>query len=293
MLRSKGTTNAEESTICAYQKVVSTWDFQSPVTYSEDFAQKRFLKKMERPSVSSRNLLHAQAWDTFVETDKRLPVIHLPSGEWYQARALLHSWVRGSCLRSPVDFPKGSSVIPTNGFNSIEFRLAGGSWTCTPENFNEFSRLVYNHKALKRAFRKRYTNWFLKQGFNISFKESERILWNRLQGYKNPAWEAFLWKMSRVTVLVRGSRFSTVPKNNAVRRPINIEPFGNLLVQRRLGNFLRQCLVNQGIDLDSLADVHRARISDPNVATIDLKVHQTQSRCRLSSSCFRGGLLKR
>lgn len=267
----KGTISAEDGVINAYQKVVSKWVFKEPTNLAEDFAQKRFLKKMEQPSDSHPKLLHENAWSQFREFDNKLPGIHLPSREWYEARALLHSWVRGDRLRSPIDFPKGSSVVPTNGFNSIEFRLAGGPWTCTPENLDEFSRLVYNHKALKRALRRRYSRWFVQQKFTITYKESERILWLRIKDMKNPPWVAFLWKMSRVTQLVRGSRFSTVPKNNAVRRPINIEPLGNLLVQRQLGNFLRKCLKVQEIDLDNLADVHRKRISDPSYATIDLK----------------------
>lgn len=260
-----------EGTIRAYQEVVSKWVFKEPINFPEEFAQKRFQKKMERPSADNVKLLHENAWADFINTDRQLPDIHLPSREWYQARSLLHSWIRGDRTRSPIDFPKGSSVIPTRGFNSIEFRLSGGPWTCTPENFNEFSRLVYNHKALKRAFRRRYTNWFLKQRFRQTYKESERILWQRFNHMKRPGWQVFLWKMARITTLVRGSRFSTVPKNNSVRRPINIEPFGNLLVQRQIGNFLRGCLKNQAIDLDKLAFVHRDRIRNPDVATIDLK----------------------
>lgn len=271
MPKNQSTNRAYEDVIRVYQKVVSKWVFEKPTNFPEDFAQKRFLKKMERPSKDNDRALHEDAWAKFIDFDKRLPGVHLPSREWYQARHLLHSWISGDRLRSPIDFPKGSSVIPTNGFNSIEFRLSGGPWTCTPENFDEFSRLVYNHKALKRAFRRRYTRWFLRQKFAITFKESERILWSKVKDLKNPSWQAFRWKMSRVTQLVRGSRFATVPKNNLVRRPINIEPFGNLLVQRQLGNFFRRNLKDQGIDLDKLADEHRLRIKDPNNATIDLK----------------------
>ena len=260
-----------QSTISAYQKIVSKWAFQEPISFPEEFAQKRFQRKMEQPSRDNDKILHKNAWSDFIEHDNQMPDIHLPSGEWYQARALLHSWIRGDSERSPIDFPKGSSVIPTRGLNSIEFRLAGGSWTCTPENFDEFSKLVYNHKALKRAFRKRYTTWFLRSRFKQTFKESERILWKRFGEKPNAGYLIYRWKLAQITTFVRGSRFSTVPKNNQKRRPINIEPFGNLLVQRQIGNFLRKCLKDQGIDLDSLAQLHCERIKDPTVATIDLK----------------------
>lgn len=292
MDKSKGVNHAEVSTLCAYQKVLSKWVFETPNGFAEEFAQKRFHKKLEVPSNENRKALHANAWHDFISFDQTLPDIHLPSGEWYKARALLHSWVRGDRTRCPVDFPKGSSVIPTRGFNSVEFRLAGGPWTCTPENLDEFSRLVYNHKALKRAFRRRYTNWFLKQRFSITFKESEKILWSTFRDRKKPAWEIFQWKMSRIVSLVRGSRFSTVPKNNQKRRPINIEPFGNILVQRQIGNFLRKCLNDQGLNLDTLAEIHRERISDPSYATIDLKNASDSVSIRLVEFMFPKGLVR-
>lgn len=288
----QGTTNAEDSTVRAYQTVLSKWVFEQPINFPEEFAQKRFLKKMEVPSDENKLLLHENAWNEFIEFDKTLPDIHLPPGEWYRARALLHNWVRGDRTRSPVDFPKGSSVIPTRGFNSVEFRLSGGPWTCTPENSDEFNRLVYNHKALKRAFRRRYTNWFIKQRFSITFKEAERLLWLKFKDFKNPGYEIYRWKMSRIVNLVRGSRFNTVPKNNQKRRPINIEPFGNILVQRQIGNHIRKCLKDQGLNLDTLADVHRKRISDPRYATIDLKNASDSVSTALVNFMFPKGLAK-
>jgi len=263
-----------QSTTRAYQRLLSKWVFQNPTSFPEKFAISRFQKKFERPIEGKEDQLKLQAWEDFISFDSQLPsrILH-PSGEWYKARHLLHSWCRGDFRRSAVDFPQGSSFLPTKGLNSIESRLSRGTWSCTPENFDEFSRLVYNHKALKRAARRRYTKWYQKQQFSETRRNSERILWARFgsQSIENPGYEIFRWKLERITHFVRGSRFSTVPKNNEKRRPINIESFGNILVQRQQGNFLRSCLKRIGIDLDVLADQHKVAIPDPGLATIDLK----------------------
>lgn len=263
----------DESTTRAYQEVLKNWVFEKPSSFSEDFAQKRFLKKFQEPCRGNDQSLAQKAWDDFITFDNTLPSeSNLLSGEWYKARLRLHSLCRGRPERSPVDFPKGSSVFPTFGLNSIESRLARGQWTCTPENFNEFSRLVYNHKALKRAFRRRYTRWYQRSKFEESFKESNIILWNGFKHLPDPGFSIFKWKLEQITQFVRGSRFSTVPKNNTTRRPINIEPLGNILNQRQLGNFLRDRLRTcEGQDLDTLADTHASMIKDHRYATIDLK----------------------
>ena len=68
---------------------------------------------------------------------------------------------------------------------------------------------------------------------------------------------------------VRGAKFTSVFKNNTQRRGIAIEASGNTLIQRVASGAARLALKkNLGIDLDTLAESHRNRISG-NVATID------------------------
>lgn len=257
-----------QSTIRAYQNELAKWAFPKPVSFPEDFAQKRFLKKMQVPNVDLEESLTVKAWADFLKGDNLLPdQIHLPSSEWYKARQLIHEWIRGDWRESPIDFPKGSSVTPTKGLNSVESRLARGAWTTTPENFNEFAKVVYGHKALKRAFRKRYDKWYRKQNFDLTRRQSDSLMWKRL---RDP-FKVFSWKLERIVRFVRGSRFATVPKNNEQRRPINLEAFGNILIQRQQGLFLKKCLRDAiGVDIDTLQTLHRERISK-QVATIDLK----------------------
>lgn len=127
---------------------------------------------------------------------------------------------------------------------------------------------------MKRAFRQRYNRWYTNKCFIESRAQSDRNMFRRYVslGVANPQWECFLFKLSQITFFVQGSRFSSVYKNNEVRRPINIEAMGNLVVQRQIGNWLREELKRLfAIDLDSLADLHRFKIRFPGNSTIDLK----------------------
>ena len=262
----------QEGVIRAYQSVLKKWAFAAH-SASEEFAIKRFRKKFREPVIGQDKTLAAKCFEDYIEFDNTLPSSFSKplSGEWYKARLEIQNLCRTFRERHDIEFPKGSSLTPTCGRNSVQQRLEYGSWDCTPENFDKFSRLVYNHKALKRAFRKRYYHWYRSKGFD-NFRESERILWEHFRKEMNPGFKIFQWKLERVVRIVHGSRFSTVPKDNTKRRPINIEPFCNILTQRQIGNGLRDLLRDHySIDLDTLQHLHRGRISDLSVATIDLK----------------------
>ena len=266
-----------ESTISAYQGVLSKFEFQKAQTASEDFAQKRFLKKMEVPDRARSAERRRACWLNYITKDSSLPhEIVLPSPEWYKARTRCHQAFSGKrLLLNFSGFGPGSSYEPTRGQNSIEARLASNKWSCTPDAFEAFASMVYRTSALKKAFRRRYNHWFHSRHFKESKAEADRILYKRfarLESSKHDiAWNISLWKLSQVTTFVHGSRFSTVSKNNEKDRPINIEPLGNLLVQRSIGKYIREILKFYfGVDLDILQEVHRGMIKIGDVATIDL-----------------------
>lgn len=70
---------------------------------------------------------------------------------------------------------------------------------------------------------------------------------------------------------VRGAKFTSVDKNNDARRGIAKEASGNTLIQRvAMAACCRALLRNASINTDTLADVHRVRISFMP-ATLDIK----------------------
>lgn len=261
-----------QSTTRAFQKVLSSFKFIEPTTFSEDFAQKRFLKKFQVPGDSDFDTLSQQCWEEYISNDESLPSLRRIPREWYVARADLHRSLRNLQL-GEFSFPKGSEFYTTRGYNSLEARLCSSRWSCTYENFESFSKICYNHRALRVAARRRYSNWYRSKGFDITEKQSNRMLFEHFKDVPGRVgFNIFAWKLERIIDFVYGSRWTSIPKNNDSNRPINIEPFANIITQSQLGSAFRKVLKTEfNSDLNSLASTHRIRISDSSVATIDLK----------------------
>lgn len=264
---------SDTSTIRDFQTVLSSFSFSKATSFSESFAIARFKKKFEVPNSNAVTQLSSDCWDNWLEFDNGLREIYLPNGAWYKVRELLHRELMPVRFNQ-IHFPKGTEFDPTRGQNSIEARLCQSRWTCTVDNFDHMARVCYSHKALKRAVRNRYASWYAKRGFDISQSTADKLLYSRFSRYKGDVgFHIFSWKLRQFCVITHGSRFSTVPKNNENRRPINIEPFGNIITQRAVGTHLRSEIARIfSIDLDDLASVHRERIKYvQDIATIDLK----------------------
>lgn len=243
--------------------------------FSEIFAVKRYLKKFQEPDRNQASLLKQKCWDDWLQFDQSLarvkPADFISFPLLYKARQMLKN------IR-PVEYstfalPQGSEVVATRGQNSIESRLCRSVWTCTPDNFQRFARFVWECKAMKRAFRQRYTRWYRKSKFLESQHAMDKYIFRRFRerGSDDPAWDSFEYKLSMVTRFVPGSRFSRVRKNNETDRPINVEPLGNIVVQRQIGEHIRRELKRLfSVDLDTLAQRHREMIAEI-CATIDMK----------------------
>lgn len=94
--------------------------------------------------------------------------------------------------------------------------------------------------------------------------------WGRsVFSYLNP-----LGQTSEEIDVVRGNRFTTVPKTAKTDRGICIEPGGNVALQLAVGQHIRGRLLRFGLDLNYGQDVHRelARLGsrEGHIATMDL-----------------------
>lgn len=268
--------NQSTSTISAFQGVLEKFSFPNEdYPFPESFAIRRYQKKFQKPDLNLTSHLKQKCWDDWLDYDQKLKRV-TPSGfllfkELYKARDKLKDLPRVKL--NSFDFPKGSEFYATRGQNSVESRLSRSLWSCTYDNFELFAQFVYNCKAMKRAFRQRYNRWYQTANFVESQHSMDKYIHKRLSSLcANPEWESFKYKLSCITTFTQGSRFSSVPKNNLVRRPINIEPIGNIVVQRQIGNWIRTNLKRlYGLDLDTLAETHGKKIRDATCATIDLK----------------------
>lgn len=257
------------STIRAFQKILTTFSFMKANSFPEDFAIKRFLKKMEIPDDEIATNRRNKCFDDYIAFDMSLRLPRLLPGNWYKARLLIHQWCKNFRL-DPLVFTNGSEAHATNGFNSIESKLMRSRWECSSECWDLWADTAHENLCLKRSTRARFSAIMKhdRSAIKAFHKESYKMFKHRKE-YKKLC---FLRMLSHVTFIRESSRFSTVRKNNEKDRPIDVQPLCNMLVQRRIGNGFRTLLLGEcGVDLDSLADSHRLRIKDSSYATIDLK----------------------
>lgn len=272
----------QTSTISAFQKILSSFAFQPAESFGEDFAQKRYLKKMEVPDETRDATRKKQAWTNWISHDSQMVKPALLPGNWYKARLECHKALKSFHL-GPLSFSNGSEFFATKGENSIEAKLSRSEWSCTPDNFDLWAITAYENRCLKIAVRKRFRarvatatglkGQKLTQRISAIAKESYSLLFSHLPTSERK-FAGFKRMLRFVTIVENGNRFSTVRKNNTVDRPICLEHVCNMLVQRRIGIGLRDAIKTHfGIDLRTLANHHRVRIMAEfhNIATIDLK----------------------
>lgn len=231
------------------------------------FAKSKLAAKFEEPRSDTASKRRQDAWDRWITFDEGLQLRGLLGPHWAKARLMIHEILSHFRL-GELTFTNGSSFEPLGNRTSLACKLTE-SWTITHDCFDLFARYSFWHRALKHACKKRFLSYCTKQGWHIRLVN--RRLWERFKSSNEPAFEIYKFKLSCVVTFVHGNRWSTVPKNNLKDRSICLEPLCNMLVQRAVGLGIRACIKDKlGIDLDYLADVHRGRICDANVATIDL-----------------------
>lgn len=270
-----------KSLIQAFRKALSEFN---PNTGSSEFPEKfaiaRFFKKYQEPNSNLDSQLQQRCWDDWIKFDSTLPrgsghfysVFQKNPGFWYSVRQSLSQELSRISLKGDVEFSPGSTFTATLGKNSIESKLSALPWDCTRDNFDNFAKVCYANNALKKAARVRWNVFLRRKGWSRSFVNKTLYEFFSRNSRQRAGFDIFRWKLQQIVVFQHGSRFTSVPKNNETRRPINIEPFCNIVVQKLIGSNLRSQLKRIfDIDLDTLSDKHRERISDSSVATIDLK----------------------
>lgn len=236
--------------------------------FPEDFAYKRFLKKFELPDESRSSERATACFEVWSSTDSSLRVPPLWPYRWAKAKLFLRELCKDFRL-APLVFTNGSEAHPTRGFNSIESKLMRSRWECTPNCFDLWCASAYQVMAIKRCARLRFQ--VAMKHDRKAIKAFHRESWERYKGCRDRKFLCFKRLLSRVTLIRDASRFTTVPKNNDRDRPVVVEPLCNMLVQRRIGNAFRALLKSRGWDLDRMQDLHRERIRDKGVATLDLR----------------------
>lgn len=263
-------------TVDDFKNVVISFIKEEPRIYSsfsEQFAMNRAKKKLEVPDVKNKSRRYSECWNNWLSYDFGLRDLHLDSDSVQRIRSRSYKHFGSSSIvfkTENVSLTNGSTVVSTKGRGSVEDKLERLEWTCTAGCFERFSLTVYHHRALKAVARKKikahcFANKINLRGLSKELFEKFSSLPKRKIGLA-----IFRFLFRAIVTIVPGSRFSTVPKNNEKDRPINMEPFGNQVVQRQIGLYFKQVIKAEfNIDLDTSADLHRAALS-LKIATIDL-----------------------
>lgn len=259
----------------------------------------RILSKFERPSLDHEKQLIRECYESWLDYESE----HLTHHKWrdrfqynaktrgtlYRARMILHKWFEGFKLPSfqscEIDFTPGESLVSKQGRVSLYQKLKDRRvWTVTHDASDDFIRLCYNNNMLKRC---------AKGHFKKMTRKEMRDLWWEHSDAPHVGYSIFRARMlSEVVTIVYGSRASTVPKNNAKRRFINVEPFGNVILQRIVASKFRQVLLQNNNDLELGQLWHKERIASPSVSTIDFSNASDSVLCELVEFLFPANVTK-
>lgn len=179
-----------------------------------------------------------------------------------RVRGYLHKFFRGftpdfkDAWLSP-----GETYLPAFGDVSMLSKLST-TWTVTPEAYELGVELMLSNRQIRRDIAKdvRATGLGAKAEFN-------ELLLKRFE-------------------LVRGSRFSAVPKDESKMRGIEVQPMVNLMLQRCFHTWTARRLESWGFPLETATDRHRELLYRTDVRTIDARDASDSISMRLVRDLF-------
>lgn len=253
-----------QSTISAFQKILK--NVKSPDLvgdFATQFALKRFVKKFEIPDTSTSSARRLATFEQWVEYDRSLKEVRLPHGSWYRARLKVHEALKDFRI-GELTFTGGSSSSPLGGRQSVSDKLLTHDWEVSSDCADLFVNLAVNDKAFLKAGKIKLRKSLGDELYRNEVKRIYRIR-HRSDDVKR-------WVLYSCLVPREASRYSVVPKNNAIDRSIDLQQFINMVVQRAIGTGIGKVLKKHfDLDLEVTQPIHGSMIRDSHWATIDLR----------------------
>lgn len=252
----------------------------------------RVLKKFQRPSRGHKQALRQACFDQWVAYEEELSKFDfysIPSEgrqHLYKARALIHEWCSSFRRNTDVvEFTPGETFVSAKGRVSVYQKLVNkDAWCVTHDACDDFIRLCYNNASLKRCAKAHWPK--------LGAKEYA-LLHAKFRNEPHVGYAVFRFMMEQhVITLVHGSRASSVPKNNSEDRFINVEPLGNMILQRQVALPLREILRSVGNDLEIGQEKHRLMIANPRKSTVDFSKASDSVLLELVKFLFPGSVSK-
>lgn len=227
----------------------------------------RVLSKFEKPCSTNVNNLKAECFNQWYNYDST----HT-SGNYFKQPLHIRKRVASiiSELRSilknfslhfkhaPLELPKRETWVSKKGRTSYYEKINDPRlWTVTPDVVDLAVEVILQHSGLRRAAKKHLGRLSKKDYSKLFRRYGLGVLEHRIR--------------TELLVVVQGSRASSVYKNTEKRRFINIEPMFNVIIQKMVGFAFRQCLKENGCDLDLGQALHRKMIQSDFVCTVDIR----------------------
>lgn len=204
-----------------------------------------------------------------------------------EVRRSIRSWIGPKPMgAAKLELPPGETFVSSHGHTSL-YRKLKGPWTVTEDCFRDFASIVFNTRWMRRIARQR-----IEQKYSMRWSELYERAYKTVGRHVDP-YLIFCVLFRACCKIVPGSRFSSVPKDTEKRRPINVEPLGNMVVQRSLGLMLRDRLALQGNNLRTGQLEHQALIKDYTRATIDFSGASDSISVKLVEKLFPRGWFNR
>jgi len=201
---------------------------------------------------------------------------HLPRNHartFYRARAWLADLLRDFKPTYSVRFPSGESAVSAFGDVDIITKLNEETqWVVSPSLVGYCVNILLCNRALLKVVKDRYREKYGDVGQQTLAQL--RLAW--IKSTPGGSVHGLRYQMVRFmfracVVLDRTARVTTVPKNNRKDRVISCETLWSMICQLSFAFDLRNTLKRRlGIDLDTLATLHRALIRTGK-ATIDMR----------------------
>lgn len=206
----------------------------------------------------------------------------------YRAANNLSVWYadyKGLSKIDDIEFPPGESFESMKGKVGMYQKLRS-KWTVTEDAYLPFVGMINRHAGLNKVLRNRIRKAL---GDNLrpyllacirQYKNEHGVKPRNFADISAIAYRPFI-------TIVPGSRFSSVPKDTKKRRPINVEPLGNMLLQKAVGINMKLKLATSAANDLYEGQLHHAEMCrDTDYATIDFSAASDSITVGLFSLLF-------
>lgn len=258
-----------QSAIGTFLPLGGAYKTRSHLDIRRDLVLHRMTRKWYVPDETSSEDRSKRSIQKWLDLEEKISTFSFsPDGDerWHcmRASALLHKWLKPlekkiSSLVGDLDFTAGESFYSMRGLTSVRQKLRNlKHWTVTWEAADEAALLCWTSRSLRTCA------WEHLQ--KTAYDDSAKLLWES----KASEQDVFVFLVKTYLFrFVNGARLALVPKDNTIDRAINVEPTFNMLLQRLVGNHLRSVMLRLGNNLNEGQSIHRRRLIDKTLSTID------------------------